>query len=51
MAIKDILLALKSHPEPTKSTAIERAVSIASAIGSHIAAIACAKFMSRFPAA
>lgn len=41
MAIKDILLALKSHPEPTKSDTIEHAVSIASAIGSHIAAIAC----------
>jgi nucleotide-binding universal stress UspA family protein len=41
MAIKDILLALKSYPEPTKSTAIEHAVSIASSIGSHIAAIAC----------
>ena len=41
MAIKDILLALKSYPEPTKSIAIEHAVSIASAIGGHMAAIAC----------
>jgi nucleotide-binding universal stress UspA family protein len=41
MAIKDILLALRSYPEPTKSTAIESAVSVASAIGSHIAAVAC----------
>jgi nucleotide-binding universal stress UspA family protein len=41
MAIKDILLALRTYPEPTKNAAIERAVSLASAIGSHIAAIAC----------
>ena len=41
MAIKDILLVLKSYPEPTSNTAIDYAVSAASAIGSHIAAIAC----------
>jgi nucleotide-binding universal stress UspA family protein len=41
MAIKDILLVLKSYPEATKNAAIEYAVSAASAIGSHIAAIAC----------
>jgi nucleotide-binding universal stress UspA family protein len=41
MAIKSILLVLKSYPEPTSNNAIEYAVSAASAIGSHIAAIAC----------
>ncbi len=41
MAIKDILLVLKSYPEATRHAAIEYAVSAASAIGSHIAAIAC----------
>jgi len=41
MAIKDILLVLKSYPEPTSDKAIEYAVSAASTIGSHIAAIAC----------
>lgn len=41
MAIKDILLVLKSYPVPTSHNAIEYAVSIASTIGSHIAAIAC----------
>ena len=41
MAIKDILLVLKSYPKPTSNNAIEYAVSAASAIGSHLAAIAC----------
>jgi len=41
MAIKDILLALKSHPEPTKASMIEHAVAIAAALDSHIAAVAC----------
>lgn len=41
MAIKDILLVLKSYPAPTSNDAIEYAVSVASTIGSHIAAIAC----------
>lgn len=41
MAIKDILLVLKSYPTPTSDNAIEYAVSVASTIGSHIAAIAC----------
>jgi nucleotide-binding universal stress UspA family protein len=40
MAIKDILLVLKSYPAPTGNDAIEYAVSAASTIGSHIAAIA-----------
>ena len=41
MAIKDILLVLKSYPAPTSNEAIEYAVSVASTIGSHIAAVAC----------
>ncbi len=41
MAIKDVLLALKSYPKPTEIAAIEHAISIASELGSHIAAIAC----------
>lgn len=41
MTIKDILLVLKSYPAPTRDNAIEYAVSVASTIGSHIAAIAC----------
>jgi len=41
MAIKDILLALQSHPEPTKASMIEHAVAIAAALDSHIAAVAC----------
>jgi nucleotide-binding universal stress UspA family protein len=41
MAIKDILLVLKCYPAATRNNAIEYAVSAASAIGSHIAAIAC----------
>jgi len=41
MAIKDILLALRSYPEPTKISTIEQAVSIAAVLDSHIAAIAC----------
>jgi nucleotide-binding universal stress UspA family protein len=40
MAIKDILLALKSHPEPTKASMIEHAVAIAAALDAHIAAVA-----------
>lgn len=41
MAIKDILLGLRSYPEPTKISTIEQAVSVAAALDSHIAAIAC----------
>lgn len=41
MAIKDVLLALTSYPEPTPVTVIEDAVSFASSFGAHIAAIAC----------
>lgn len=41
MAIKDILLTLTSYPDPTPVSVIDRAVSFASALDTHIAAIAC----------
>ena len=41
MAIRDILLALTTYPDPTPVSAVEGAVSFATAVGSHIAAIAC----------
>lgn len=41
MAIKDVLLALTSYPNPTQVTVIEDAVTFASSVGAQIAAIAC----------
>ncbi len=41
MAIKDILLTLTSYPDPTPISVIDHAVSFASAIDAHIAAVAC----------
>ncbi|HZR72515.1 universal stress protein [Bradyrhizobium sp.] len=41
MAIKDILLTLTSYPDPTPVSVIDRAVSLASALDAHIAAVAC----------
>jgi len=41
MAIRDILLALTTYPDPTPVSVVEGAVSFATAVGSHIAAIAC----------
>lgn len=41
MAIKDILLTLTSYPDPTPVSVVDRAVSFASALNAHIAAIAC----------
>ena len=41
MAIKDILLTLISYPDPTLVSVIDRAVSLASTLGAHIAAISC----------
>lgn len=38
MAIKDVLLALNSYPEPTPVAAITRAVEIAAALGAHLSA-------------
>jgi nucleotide-binding universal stress UspA family protein len=41
MAVRDVLLTLTSYPDPTPVSVIEDAVSFASSLGSHIAAIAC----------
>jgi nucleotide-binding universal stress UspA family protein len=41
MAIKDILLTLTSYPDSTPISVVDRAVSFASALDAHIAAIAC----------
>jgi nucleotide-binding universal stress UspA family protein len=41
MAFNDIMVALKSYPEPTPVTVVEDAVSIAAALGAHIAALSC----------
>ncbi|MBR1125821.1 universal stress protein [Bradyrhizobium lablabi] len=39
MAIKDILVALTSYPEPTQAISAANAVSVAAALGSHLAAL------------
>jgi nucleotide-binding universal stress UspA family protein len=41
MAFKDILLTLTSYPDPTPASVAEEAVSIAAALGAHLAAVAC----------
>jgi nucleotide-binding universal stress UspA family protein len=41
MAIRDVLLTLTSYPDPTPLSVIDRAVSLASTLGAHIAAISC----------
>jgi nucleotide-binding universal stress UspA family protein len=41
MAFKDILVALNSYPDPTPVSVVEDAVSIAAALGAHIAALSC----------
>lgn len=41
MAIKDILLALTSYPEPTPQSATESAVAIAARLDAHLTALAC----------
>lgn len=41
MAVKDILLTLTSYPDPTPVAVIDRAVSLASLLGAHIASISC----------
>ncbi len=41
MAVKDILLTLTSYPDPTPVAVIDRAISLASLLGAHIAAISC----------
>lgn len=41
MAIKDVLLTLTTYPDPTPISVVDHAVSFASALNAHIAAIAC----------
>lgn len=41
MAIRDILLTLTSYPDPTPVSVVDRAVSLATLLGAHIAAISC----------
>ena len=41
MAFNDILVALTSYPEPTPVSVIADAVSVAAALGAHIAALSC----------
>jgi nucleotide-binding universal stress UspA family protein len=41
MALNDLLLTLASYPDPTPVTVIEDAVSVASVLGAHIAALSC----------
>jgi len=41
VAIRDILLTLTSYPDPTPVSVVDRAVSFASALDAHIAAISC----------
>jgi nucleotide-binding universal stress UspA family protein len=41
MAFKDVLVVLTSYPEPTPVPVIDRAVSIAAALGAHLAALSC----------
>ena len=41
MAFKDILVTLTSYPQPTPVSTVEDAVSVAAALGAHIAALSC----------
>ena len=41
MAVKDILLALTSYPEPTPVSAVDEAIAFTVALGARISAIAC----------
>jgi nucleotide-binding universal stress UspA family protein len=41
MAFKDILLTLTSYPDPTPVSVLDDSVSIAAALGAHLAAISC----------
>jgi nucleotide-binding universal stress UspA family protein len=41
MAYNDILVALTSYPEPTPISVVDDAVSVAAALGAHIAALSC----------
>jgi nucleotide-binding universal stress UspA family protein len=41
VAFKDILVALTSYPEPTPVSVVDSAVSVAAALGAHLAALSC----------
>ncbi len=41
MAFKDILVTLTSYPEPSPSSVVDDAVSIAAVLGAHLAALSC----------
>lgn len=41
MAFRDVLLSLTSYPEPTPVFVVEDAVSVAAALGAHIAGLSC----------
>ncbi len=41
MAVKDILIALTSYPDPTPLPAIHKGIAFASAVGARISAVAC----------
>jgi nucleotide-binding universal stress UspA family protein len=41
MAFRDLLVALTSYPEQTPLSVVEEAVSVASTLGAHIAALSC----------
>jgi hypothetical protein len=41
MALRDVLVALTSYPDPTPVSVVDDAVSFASSLGCHITAIAC----------
>ena len=41
MAVKDILLAVTTYPEPTPVSSVDDAVAVAAALGAKISAIAC----------
>jgi nucleotide-binding universal stress UspA family protein len=41
MTIRDVLLTLTSYPDPTPVSVVDSAVSLASILGAHIAAISC----------
>ncbi|MBR1152487.1 universal stress protein [Bradyrhizobium sp. JYMT SZCCT0428] len=41
MAFKDVLVTLTSYPEPSPSSVVDDAVSIAAVLGAHLAALSC----------
>jgi nucleotide-binding universal stress UspA family protein len=41
MAVKDVLLALRTYPEPTPVQVVDDAVALAALLGAHLSAVAC----------